>query len=193
MSTLANRNICQIRQRLKALWRTRQKRASRTQCWSTLLRLRTRLAQSTWTSKRGILSQTSAFASQASPASQPKRVRFASSHVDVDGAASSAEVTTTSDADSTLSQFCDEHELCVADIVADLPLALPPLPSWISKVGDKDVPWRLDYNVERTAATLMIGGVVINLMIARLDQDADHGDGAADQVPASHRPRAPQC
>lgn len=143
--------------------------------------------------KRGILSQTSAFASQASPASQPKRVRFASSHVDVDGAASSAEVTTTSDADSTLSQFCDEHELCVADIVADLPLALPPLPSWISKVGDKDVPWRLDYNVERTAATLMIGGVVINLMIARLDQDADHGDGAADQVPASHRPRAPQC
>jgi hypothetical protein len=69
-----------------------------------------------------------------------------------------------------MSEFCATHELTIGDINAPSERLLPALPGWTLKDANqshKSCPWLItfDYGIEELAATVMLGGVVVNVVV----------------------------
>jgi hypothetical protein len=141
-----------------------------------------------------VLSQTSAFASQASQSSAPspaapvqerrRVVRFADEQHCRGAAESSA------GGSESLSAFCEFRELTVGDINAPSLHELPELPGWTTYADGKAWPWQIDfaYDVNQFAATVTLGlgdvmvGVGVN--VRRRDQ-RQAGAAAAERAAAA--------
>jgi hypothetical protein len=68
-----------------------------------------------------------------------------------------------------MSEFCATHELTIGDINAPSERLLPALPGWTLKDANEShkSPWLItfDYGIEELAATVMLGGVVVNVVV----------------------------
>jgi hypothetical protein len=90
----------------------------------------------------------------------------------------------------SLSAFCDDEHLSIGDIMAPLETKLPELPVWSTALSvpvdkDKDetaARWAFafEYNLEQLAATVMFGGVVVNIGVRRGRAGGNAGDADAD-------------